>query len=452
MSSDRLEIDATLQAQIDRARQAGEVLEETEPRAVEAWYEIPSERIFVEIQNGVVMGFPYELLQGLESATPEQLTEVEVTPSGYGLYWKSLDVDLGVPQLIEGIFGTKGWMSELGRLREQAKAVAKAEVSKERRIVSVGGRPRKAETSFDSQVSTSFSMMSQDLFQEDIKKIIEFLPIKRLNKKDKIESTQKHRNSTRKNLASKTKSLSLKFISSCFHFFWLSRSKVEKVVLAVWISMSLIPIGLALFMSIQIANIQTINIKLRLIFVIAYIFFSLAMLMFFEFSLIFGSHQKKRSKDFEITRITHDSFDFCARALQISRLNLTHPKDSIEAIQETFERKLDRQKYIEKMIPEISIILAIFLVLYLYLFYGDKILTFLNLWNLPSKETSVNNIQALGSSINFLFKGTFFATIIFIIKIWLNSITRSEIITLQSCVSVLKYAKSFYKERASKES
>jgi Protein of unknown function (DUF2442) len=151
MSNDRFEIDAALQTQIKQARQAGEVLGETEPRAVKAWYEVQSERIFIEIQNGVVMGFPYKLLQGLELAMPEQLTEVEVTSSGYGLYWKSLDVDLGVPQLVAGIFGTKTWMSELGRLGGQAKSAAKAKASKENG--KRGGRPRKAETSLGSHVS-----------------------------------------------------------------------------------------------------------------------------------------------------------------------------------------------------------------------------------------------------------------------------------------------------------
>jgi hypothetical protein len=151
MSNDRFEIDATLQTQIDRARQAGEVLGETEPRAGKVWYEVSSERIFIEIQNGVVMGFPYKLLQGLESARPEQLTEVEVTPSGYGLHWRSLDVDLGVPQLVAGIFGTKNWMSELGRLGGQAKSAAKAKASKENG--KRGGRPRKTQTSLESHVS-----------------------------------------------------------------------------------------------------------------------------------------------------------------------------------------------------------------------------------------------------------------------------------------------------------
>jgi hypothetical protein len=145
MSKDDFVIDAALQAQMNQARQTGEILDETEPRAVKAWYEITSARVFIEIKNGVVMGFPYQLLEGLELATSEQLAEVEVTPSGYGLHWESLDVDLGVPQLVAGIFGTKVWMTALGRLGGMAKSTAKAKASQEngRR----GGRPRKVKTS-----------------------------------------------------------------------------------------------------------------------------------------------------------------------------------------------------------------------------------------------------------------------------------------------------------------
>jgi Protein of unknown function (DUF2442) len=145
MSKDDFVIDPALQAQINQAREAGEVLDETESRAVKAWYELTSARVFIEIKNGVVMGFPYQLLEGLESATSEQLVEVEVTPSGYGLHWESLDVDLGVPQLVAGIFGTKTWMKELGRLGGLAKSTAKAKASQENG--KRGGRPRKAKAS-----------------------------------------------------------------------------------------------------------------------------------------------------------------------------------------------------------------------------------------------------------------------------------------------------------------
>jgi Protein of unknown function (DUF2442) len=113
-------IDEPLQAQIDRARQVGVTLDAIEPRAVKAWYDSAADRVFIELKNGIVMGFPHHLLQGLDNATPEQLTELEITPSGYGLHWESLDADLSVPQLVTGIYGTKAWMSQLENLGDVA--------------------------------------------------------------------------------------------------------------------------------------------------------------------------------------------------------------------------------------------------------------------------------------------------------------------------------------------
>ena len=108
-------ISPELTAQFDQARAAGKALAEIEPRAVKAWYTAYSERVFMELTNGVIMGFPYQLLQGLENGTPEQLAEVEIMPTGSALHWESLDADLGVSQLVSGLFGSKAWMTELGR-------------------------------------------------------------------------------------------------------------------------------------------------------------------------------------------------------------------------------------------------------------------------------------------------------------------------------------------------
>ena len=135
-------ISAELQTEIDRARLVGEALDETEPRAVEAWYQDDSNRIFIELSTDVIMGFPAGLLQGLSNATPQQLAEVEVTPSGYGLHWESLDVDLGVPQLVAGLFGTKAWMAELGRQGGKSRSSAKGQASRDNG--KLGGRPRKS--------------------------------------------------------------------------------------------------------------------------------------------------------------------------------------------------------------------------------------------------------------------------------------------------------------------
>jgi Protein of unknown function (DUF2442) len=108
-------IEAELQTEINKARKTGAEIDEIELKAVKAWYAADTERIFIELNTEIIMGFPYRKLQGLKNATPQQLAAVEVTPSGYGLHWESLDVDLGVPQLVIGLLGTKAWMSELGR-------------------------------------------------------------------------------------------------------------------------------------------------------------------------------------------------------------------------------------------------------------------------------------------------------------------------------------------------
>ena len=135
-------INAELQAEIDRARVAGNVLDETEARAVKAWYAADTERIFIELNTEIIMGFPCWRLQGLENATPKQLAEVEVSPTGYGLHWESLDVDLGVPQLVAGLFGTKAWMAELGRQGGKSRSIAKSQASRDNG--KLGGRPRKS--------------------------------------------------------------------------------------------------------------------------------------------------------------------------------------------------------------------------------------------------------------------------------------------------------------------
>jgi Protein of unknown function (DUF2442) len=134
------EISAELQAVIDQAREIGTELEATEPRAVKSWFD-GIDRIFIELKSGIVMGFPYQCLQGLENATMEQLAEVETTPSGYGLHWEDLDVDLAVPQLVAGIFGSKVWMSELGRQGGKSTSAAKAQAARDNG--KRGGRPRK---------------------------------------------------------------------------------------------------------------------------------------------------------------------------------------------------------------------------------------------------------------------------------------------------------------------
>lgn len=125
--------------QITAAERRGREAQRTEPRAVDARYDPKRKRVVVNLLNGCIFAFPPHLAQGLEAATEEQLAEVEVLGAGYGLRWEALDVDLSVPGLLAGIFGTRSWMAaNAGRTKSAAKsAAARSNGAK-------GGRPRKS--------------------------------------------------------------------------------------------------------------------------------------------------------------------------------------------------------------------------------------------------------------------------------------------------------------------
>ncbi|MBN9149434.1 MULTISPECIES: DUF2442 domain-containing protein [unclassified Nitrobacter] len=126
-------------AAIDAALKRGRVAHANEPRAAAARYDRTSSRVIVDLENGCTFAFPPYLAQGLETATDDQLAAVEILGRGYGLHWEELDVDLSLPGLMAGIFGTKAWMAgHAGRATSPAKAAAS------RANGAKGGRPRKS--------------------------------------------------------------------------------------------------------------------------------------------------------------------------------------------------------------------------------------------------------------------------------------------------------------------
>lgn len=113
-----------------------------EPRAAAAHYDRAAGRVVIELVDGCAYAFPSERVQDLQGASAEQLTGVEVDGVGFNLHWPALDVDLYVPALVSGIFGTRAWMTrELARVAGQAKSPAKAAAA--RANGKKGGRPRK---------------------------------------------------------------------------------------------------------------------------------------------------------------------------------------------------------------------------------------------------------------------------------------------------------------------
>ena len=113
------------------------------PRAQSAHYDAGRNRVIVRLTTGIELGFAPGDVEGLQAATTEDLKAVEVEGLGLGIHFPTLDADIYVPALLEGVLGSKRWMAAQlgaagGRMRTPGKAAASRENGK------LGGRPRKA--------------------------------------------------------------------------------------------------------------------------------------------------------------------------------------------------------------------------------------------------------------------------------------------------------------------
>jgi hypothetical protein len=129
-------------AQLDKAEARGRAMLETEPRAASARYDPVSGRVVIELSNGCTFAFPARRVEELEHATDSEIAEVEVAGAGFALHWPTRDADLTIAGLMNGVFGTRKWMSELARRAGRSTSPAKAAAA--RANGAKGGRPRKA--------------------------------------------------------------------------------------------------------------------------------------------------------------------------------------------------------------------------------------------------------------------------------------------------------------------
>ena len=128
--------------QLKQANARAKELRASTPAAASAHYDRKSKNIIVKLSNGIGIFFSPKDAQGLEDASPVQLSEIEITPSGFGLHFPKLDADLYVPSLLEGIFGSRKWMAaRLGATGGASRSKVKAAAA--RANGALGGRPRK---------------------------------------------------------------------------------------------------------------------------------------------------------------------------------------------------------------------------------------------------------------------------------------------------------------------
>ncbi len=126
----------------DMARTLGSESRQSFPHATAATYSPEHDLIVIDLENGSKFAFPPKIAQGLQSATPDQLAEIELTPGGYGLLWPQIDAALSVRGLLMGAFGSQEWAREFARRGGRSQSPAK--VAAARANGARGGRPRKA--------------------------------------------------------------------------------------------------------------------------------------------------------------------------------------------------------------------------------------------------------------------------------------------------------------------
>ncbi|WP_295447343.1 DUF2442 domain-containing protein [uncultured Thiodictyon sp.] len=124
--------------EFEHANARGVQRRETGPTAVSARYDKRVHRVVIGLSSGIERSFLPHAAQGLEAARPADLDLIEISPSGLGLHFPKLDVDLYLPALLEGSLGSREWSAaQLGKPGGRAKHAAKAKAAR-------GGRPRTA--------------------------------------------------------------------------------------------------------------------------------------------------------------------------------------------------------------------------------------------------------------------------------------------------------------------
>jgi hypothetical protein len=116
----------TFDAMYTKAVEAAKLADKVEPRAQAARYDANSHRLIIELRSGVTVMVPCALIQGLSDAPPNEIARVKIVARGEDLHWPALDVQISVPRLMAGIFGTRKWMAEIRRQGERVKSEKKA--------------------------------------------------------------------------------------------------------------------------------------------------------------------------------------------------------------------------------------------------------------------------------------------------------------------------------------
>ena len=92
------------------------------PYAVRARLDRKNKRIVVTLSSRDDFYFYPGEVEGLTHASSMELARIEITPSGFGLHFPELDVDVYLPAIMRGIKGSTEWLAK--RARQEAAGAA----------------------------------------------------------------------------------------------------------------------------------------------------------------------------------------------------------------------------------------------------------------------------------------------------------------------------------------
>ena len=123
------------------AKRRAQKLQASQPRAICAHYDRARRKIVISLSTRIEVSFSPQDAEGLQDVSVAKLNPIEISPSGFGLYFPKLDADFYLPALLEGFLGSRQWLaSRLGAAGGSSRSVAKKLAAKVNGRL--GGRPR----------------------------------------------------------------------------------------------------------------------------------------------------------------------------------------------------------------------------------------------------------------------------------------------------------------------
>jgi Protein of unknown function (DUF2442) len=132
---------AEIMAQATQARAREASARRRGLRATSAKYDARKDLIMLELSNGALVGFPAQTIADLKGRTPAEVGRVTLSPSGAGIQWDAIDVQVSVVGVLFALFSERERRTELARLAGRVTSAAKTRAA--RRNGAKGGRPKK---------------------------------------------------------------------------------------------------------------------------------------------------------------------------------------------------------------------------------------------------------------------------------------------------------------------